>query len=565
MKRTYILLATMIAASGAATLLTNCSGPSGTPDGGDGGGPGDAKPPIDHVVPDVNNGDGGMEGGVTPHGTELGGGDGIRIWGVTSDDQVVFSDTITGGPYSGGLYAVSGTGGTPTKITGPSGSYYAGTSGTVVLVFDQITTAGVGKLHTWTAGGTYNTVVANNIGANFFVASADGKHIMFTANVNSTVTVGDIIGANVDGTGQATLATGVDIGPANVSAFVNGCVPSFGFPSNSTAVVAACTTNPGDAGTPSATINANAISADGGAWAATAILPAAGISNWSSDGNGTNGTKIFTATTGTVNAETVGPVTGGAGLALDAKNVWNGDWTFMYMNRAGDHILYQSAGALLSAATGTPGGTAVQSTGVNYVRAVSPDDGWIIYTTNWDKGLPPPASFGSDLYVTKSTPGSGAATQLGTGTGNALFGLTGPDNFTTDSKYVLWIENVDTSAGIGDFYAAAVPGGAGIKVATGQWQNWSASGSKVVWQDNCPLCSATANKGLAYADIKVQDVSTAGTPTLLQAGADVQLTSGLYALFISPDKTHVIYTYSQNPTGNSATPGGNGLYSITIP
>src|SRR5262249_26930804 len=125
------------------------------------------------------------------------------------------------------------------------------------------------------------------------------------------------------------------------------------------------------------------------------------------------------------------------------------------------------------------------------------------------------------------------------------------------------IENVDTSAGVGDFYAMSLPSGTPAKITTGQWQNWSATGAKVVYQDNCQGCSATARKGLAYADIKVIDLSQSSpTPTLVQAGTDVQLTSALYGLYMAPTKDRIIYTYSQNTSGS---PDGNGLYSVAVP
>jgi hypothetical protein len=239
-----------------------------------------------------------------------------------------------------------------------------------------------------------------------------------------------------------------------------------------------------------------------------------------------------------------------------------GDWTFTYINRAGTSVLYNSGSALYTAPTTLPVPATVQATGVNYVRAVSADENWLIYTTNWDQGAPPPTSFGSDLFLTKATAGF-TPVQLGTGTTNSLFGLSGPDQFTTDSTHVLWIENVDTGTATGDFYAMSLPSGTPSKIASGQWQNWSATGAKVVYEDNCPNCSATAATGVAYADIKVVDLSQSSpTPKLVQGGVDVPLSLGLFALYMSPTKDRIIYTYSQNTSG---TPDGNGLYSVAVP
>ncbi len=557
MKRSYVLLATglMMAAASAASLI-QCGPNNDNTDAGDAGG--DVKPPKD-APSDVAT-DGGDAGNVTPSGTALAGGDGIRIWGVTTDGIVVFNDT-QGGQYGDGLYEVADTGGTPVKIATPSGNYFAATAGKVVIVWDSLTTNGVGKIHTWTQGGTYASPTIANVAANGAATSIDGKYIIFEANSNATATIADIVGAKVDGTGAAVLASQVDVGPGNFTSFVNGCVPNFGFPNGSTAVVTSCTTNPGDAGVPNAVVNSYAVASDGGAWASTPIVAANGLPVFSWDGDGGNGTTVFTATTAP--AEAVTPVTGGSSTAVDTKDVNKGDWTFIYINRAGSSVLYNAGGALYTAATTTPTPAAVQTTGVNYVRAVSGDENWLIYTTTWDKGAPPPTSFGSDLFVTKTVAGF-TPVQLGTGTSNGLFGLNGPDQFTTDSTHVMWIENVDTSTGTGDFYAMSLPSGTPAKIASGQWQNWSATGAKVVFQDNCPQCSATAGKGVAFADIKSIDLSQSNpTPTLVQAGADVQLTSGLYGLYMSPTKDRIIYTYSQNnPTG---TGDGNGLYSVAVP
>jgi hypothetical protein len=557
MRRYLLLAAVPVVMMSAGSVFTACSGGGDQGDAGDAGG--DVKVPKE-AQSDVAN-DTGVEAGVTPNGTPLAGGDSIRIWGVTSDGIVVFNDTATGGQYADGIYTVPVAGGTPTKIGTPSGSYFAATAGKVVVVWDGLSTNGVGKIHTWTQGGTYASLTAINIAANGAAASPDGQYIIFEANSNTAATVADIVGAKVDGSGQTLLASQVDVGPGNFTAFVNGCVPNFGFPTSSTALVTSCATNPGDAGAPNATVNSYAVASDGGAWGSTSIVAANGLPTFSWDGDGGNGTTVFTATTAP--DESLTPVTGGSATPVDTKDVNQGDWTFIYVNRAGTSVLYNSGGALYTSPTTSPTPATVQGTGVNYVRAISSDENWLIYTTTWDKGAPPPASFGSDLFVTKTTAGF-TPIQLGTGTTNSLFGLSGPDQFTTDSSHVLWIENLDTSTGTGDFYAMSLPSGTPAKITTGQWQNWSATGAKVVYEDNCALCSATAGKGLAYADIKSIDLSQANpSPTLVQAGADVPLTSGLYGLYMSPTKDRIIYTYSQN--NPSGTGDGNGLYSIAVP
>ena len=315
--------------------------------------------------------------------------------------------------------------------------------------------------------------------------------------------------------------------------FVNGCIPVIGFATNALAIASTCTTNPGDAGTPSANVQQFVIA--GTTWTPTTIIPAA-LDTWSTDGDGTNATKVLTAT-GLVPAEAVYTLPApSTPVPIDTKQIENGDWTFAYMNRAGTTVFYQSAGGLYtSSATASSVGT-VQATGANFLRAISPDDNYFVYSTNFDTRRPISSAATS---TSRRRWRAAAPTTLVSNTKGALFGLRAADNFTADSKYVLFIENVNTTAGIGDFYAALLPSGTPAMIATGQWQNWSATGDKVVYEDNCPSCSATAGKGTATADIEVVDVSTTNAPTKIQASVDVPLTPGVNGLFLSPAKDRI--------------------------
>jgi hypothetical protein len=173
--------------------------------------------------------------------------------------------------------------------------------------------------------------------------------------------------------------------------------------------------------------------------------------------------------------------------------------------------------------------------------------------------------FGGDLYLSSTTTAATAVT-LDSMTTGALFGQTSADDFTTDSKYVLWIENLNTAQGIGDLYAATVAGGAPAMVASGEWQNASASGSIVIFNNNCGGCSGMLMAGKkATADLYWVDVSTTTAAALLQKSVDVPLDGG-NSIYLNPAKDHVIYTYSQDNDSTSTPPlGGNGLYSVEIP
>ena len=543
--RRYLLLAAIPMAMMAAGSFTACSG-------GDDNGTGDAS---DANTPDVKKlPEAGLDGQaeaappVTPAGTQLAASDGIQIFGVTTDGQVIYADLI-----SGGLFAVSETGGTPTQIGSPTG-YVLGIAGKIVFVWSGVSSTDVGTLNLWQMGGTYHQVAVKSDPNAGFASSLDGNHIIFSVNANTAGTLGGYVGANADGSDQVLLVNNVDISSTS------SCRPEIGFANNTTAVSATCAVDPGDGGIPSATVTAYAIGAagDGGtSWTNTDIITSA-LNFWSTD---TAGDKLMVATTSEVSV-----YTGITSLpvpipiaAKDIENGQNGTWTFGRMQATGSNVLYSTAaGDLYISSATVPAPATLQASGVKFVRAISPDENYMVYSSNFDS-IP----FGSDLFLTKATDPAGSPETLVTGTTGALFGASGVDAFTADSSYAIWIENLDTTHGIGDLYAGTVAGGTPVQIATGVWQNTSATGTKVVYNNNCGDCNATATGGFGHGDIYSVDVAT-NQPKLLQTQADIPLTAG-NSLPLSTTKDHVIYSYSLN-TQSSGTPapGGNGLYSVAI-
>jgi hypothetical protein len=545
MKRSYILLATSLLMTAAAAASVIQCGPGGdTTDAGDSGG-GDVKPPKDSAG-DVA--DGGSEASVTPKGTELAPSDQIQIFGITDDDDVIYAD----GSNGNSVYAVPSAGGTAVKIGSPS-NFAVGLHRKTVFVWSGLTAKGVGILSIWEHGGTLTQVETHSAPNGGFAASADGKHIIYTANADVNGANGDIFGANSDASGKTSLVTGVDIGSGN------NCTPRPGFVTNTLAITSTCTVTPPDGGTPSATVTDFVLAAGGDAgttWTPNTIISSA-LNEWSTD---TAGDKVLVATTTGLSVCTLPVAVCTAG---ELTNIENNLWTFEYMNQAGSQIYYEKAtGDLRTATTTLPAvATDVQATNVNFVRAVSADDKYILYTKTFDT-----QQFGGDLFLTP-IPNAGAAAPVGlvtTQTG-ALFGVSAADDFTADSTYVVFIQNLNTQEGLGDLMAVPVTGGTPKQYATGEWQNVTATGTKIVYNDNCSGCSGTGGTGNAYADIHVVDVATS-TKSDLQVGADVPLVAGGNSLYLSHDKTKVIYAYSQNAQSSGVPPtGGNGLYSIAIP
>lgn len=544
MTRFKLFLVGMGAMCVAAGALAACGGDdSSTGDGGPEGGA-DVKPKPDGGGTDA----GGDVTQVTPKGTELAPSDAIQIFGITDDDDVIYAD----GSNGNALYAVPSGGGTAVKIGAPTG-FAVGLHRKTVFVWSGLSTKGVGILSIWEHGGTLTQIETKSAPNGGFAASADGKHIIYTANSDVNGANGDIFGANSDGSGKTSLVTGVDIGSGN------NCTPRPGFVTNTLAITATCTVTPPDGGTPSATVTDFVLAAGGDAgttWTPNVIISSA-LAEWSTD---TAADKVLVATT---TGLSVCPLPTGVCTPGELTNIENNLWTFSYMNQAGTQIYYEKpTGDLRTATTALPAvATDVQATNVNFVRAISPDDKYILYTKTFDT-----QQFGGDLYLTP-IPNSGAAAPLSlvtTQTG-ALFGVSAADDFTADSSYVVWIANLNTQEGLGDLMAVPVGGGTPKQYATGEWQNVTATGTKVVYNDNCSGCSGTGGTGNAYADIHVVDVATS-TKTDLQAGADVPLVAGGNSLYLSHDKTKVIYAYSQNAQSSGVPAnGGNGLYSIAIP
>ncbi len=542
MKRSYILLSSMVAAAAAMSSLTNCNGDtSNNTDGGDAGQT-DAKPTKD-VVQGGDGGDGAVTV-VTPAGKQLYASDKVQIFGITTDGFIIFADNGTAG--SAPLYAADATGATaPIKIATPAvtstATYVAGIAGKVVFLWEGISTAKnaaqVGKLSLWTSTGTLKAATNLSSPTAGFASTTDGTKVLYSANSNTTATVGDIVGANVDATSPMTLLTGTDINGAAGAT----CPPVIGFAGGKLAVTATCATAPPDGGTPVATVTSYTA-----AWAPTTLLSNA-INFWASD---TAGDKVLVSDATSIQ---IFPINVGVGTPVDAtKSVNHG---FGYLKKDGNNAIYTtSSGDFWVSPVLTPVPVQLQASGVKFVRSISQDDNYIIYSTTLDS-----MQFGGDLYLSKTT-ASAAPTTLITGLLGALFGVTSADDFTADSKYALWIENLDSTHGIGDLYAQAVTAGTPTKITSAEWTNASATASKIVFNDNCQGCSGTAGTAGGTADLKSVDVSTTNTPTVLQATADV-------TFVLNNAKDHVIYGYSQNAptTGGPPPAGGNGLYSVAIP
>ncbi len=391
MRRSHLFLVSALVLGNVA--LAACSGDSTPNDGGT-----DANAP-DGKKPDAGGGDVAVDAppNVTPAGKQLAASDTVQIFGITTDGYVIYADSSTPGLYAADTAGAAA----PVKIGAPS-TYAVGVAGKMVLVWQSLTANGVGALSVWTFGGTLTVVpnatkAAPNAG---FAVSLDGKYMIFASNADTAGAKGDFVASAVDGSDQHGLVTGVDIGSTN------NCRPRVGFASNTYAVTSTCTVTPPDGGTASATVTSYAIAPSGGdagtTWTPATITTGA-LDFWATD---TAGDKLMTAAPGGVS---VYPIAGGAAVAIDTADIENdstNDWTFGYMQKSGSNVIYStSAGALSVAATTSPTPAAIQTTGAKFIRSISADENYILYTTTFDT-----MQFGGDLHLTKTTANSTAVT-----------------------------------------------------------------------------------------------------------------------------------------------------------
>jgi hypothetical protein len=304
-----------------------------------------------------------------------------------------------------------------------------------------------------------------------------------------------------------------------------------------------------DGGTVSATLQSFTPSASA-AWAAAGLNIGGVMDFWTSD---TAGDHVVLSTVG---GQLEYVSTAGAGLV----NIDTAPVNFGYLTKPGTNVIYTTIAKALSTApvAGTPVTELVAAPSVAILRAVSPDEKFVVYHKATDA-----MGFGSDLYLADTATKDQTPVTLVPNTTGALFGLTpNGDTFSTDSSHVLFITSLDTAHGVGNLNSLAVAGGTAQQISTVVWQNISGPGSKVVFNDNCANCSGSPNSPLGQADIKVVDVAGAASPVVIQKGADANL-------YTNQARDTILYTYSSNPavSPDAGPPpaGGNGVWAVKIP
>lgn len=168
---------------------------------------------------------------------------------------------------------------------------------------------------------------------------------------------------------------------------------------------------------------------------------------------------------------------------------------------------------------------------------MSPSQSTVLYYQNQ-------ASTGTDVFLS-STLAPGKSQTLT----SAMTGSINGDAFTADSSYALYSTGNDVCTGAAAFNAFPVNGGSAMMLGTNVWGDWSATGSKVVFNDNY-----VATGGLRYgrADIESVNLANGATPTHVISQADA-------IIDMSPAGDQIIYSWTVQPGAQA------GIYVVPVP
>jgi hypothetical protein len=466
-------------------------------DGGAGGGGG--APPQDGAPSDASGGSIGDGAGsdralpdswIPPSGSKLVSGDHLSLLGVTDDDYAVYRDEA-----NGTLQAISLSGGAPIFI-GSAGAQIS-IQGLVVVQWGGM--GPVAPLSVWTSSYGVQSLSEKSLASERRMAvSADGSRILFFNDVDEAATIGNLWIASVDGIERASLATGIALDDPS-------CPPVLALGGSSAASAAFCWSNAvpkrgaTDGGPDEPSPDASSIDDAG----RDALIPAAAVvqsfraPDWTASTLAT-GVLPHVAVAATGESVLVGgpaglvvyPFLGGAGTTVDEEGVW-GRFT-----KDGLSVIYTTrAHALKRSTIASPAPVVLVESGFAGIRAISPDDNWVLGYETIDLELDL-----SDLYLT-SAAAPGPVTTL---SASPTAGLFRSDGFTTDSTRALCYTNV--SNGLGTLISTPSAGGTPAVLAMGTWMHFVGSEAYVVFNNDYDPATQSAEIRAANAAQTISSV-----------------------------------------------------------
>jgi hypothetical protein len=471
----------------------------------------------------------------------------VAVGGVTNDGYAIYTDTASGMAYA--VLVAGGAAPIPVGVVNRDNSLVS-VSGQVVYI---VTRAGTGmtkgSLSVWTAAsgsitlstGAYLSLADS---AWFASVSSDGSYIVYLDQ--ATTASATLAVARTDGTGSVPLVSNI--------AVHGGCDPSARF--SGLNVVASYCVATADAGSPSGggveggALDAQADGSEapptptGASDAATADANPADAGPAESGAQMNGALATIASFIGPTFATTPIATNVNPRFAIDSAGTQvlvsspSGLWVYPLagvprtlvdvagtsglFTKDGKSVLYTtSTSALKRAPIGAGPPIALVASGLSVIRAVSPDDAWVLasYKTMGNR---------HDLYLASAT-APGMATALATMPTSALFG----DAFTFDSRSALFFTNV-MSDGTGDFYAGASTG-APTKVTSNAWQEYATSGSRGLVNDNYNPSGGSSGNGIA--DIEAFDATNPTVLKTLVTAADANF-------YPTPARDAIVYSWS---------------------
>jgi hypothetical protein len=438
-----------------------------------------------------------------PVGRLLASGNALSARGMTSDGYEIYSDD-----FALQLYAIPIAGGARQSIAALGSKFWITVVGQVVFAWSNVTDANVGALTVWSSAHGPHAISSASFGI-LGTTSPNGAQVLYVANVDPQGLTGDVYVAGADGTGATRLLQAQQL---------TGCFPQLGFV-GSYAIATHCDVARG-AG-PSSTIT----SFRSPAWTrADLVSNAANI--WSAD---TAGTMVLVSTG---NGVLVVPIGGGPATMIDPAGFLG-----QQLIAGGKMAVYSTTSSTLRLASTTAPSPATLAPSFGGLYAISPAESAALYYAN-------STSTGTDMYLASTvTPGTPVA--ISTVPNGAVNG----DAFTADSTHALYSTSSDVCSGSSTFNAFQVNGNASTLLGHNVWGDWSATGAKVVFNDNYV---ATGGLRFGRADIESVNLATGTTPTRIVDRADA-------VVDLTPAKDQIIYSWSAEPGALA------GLYVVSIP
>ncbi|MGD0526170.1 MAG: hypothetical protein ABSE49_13550 [Polyangiaceae bacterium] len=246
---------------------------------------------------------------------------------------------------------------------------------------------------------------------------------------------------------------------------------------------------------------------------------------WSAD----NAATIVLVSTS--NGLMVVPIGGGGSTMIDPSGFLG------QLISGGAMAVYSTTGGALRSSTIKPPSPTTLAPAFGGFYGVSPSQASVLYYRNQ-------ASTGTDMVLT-----SILAPTTPQVLSSAMNGSVNGAPFTADSTYALYSTGNDVCTGAAAFNAYPVNGGSAIQLGSNVWGDWSASGAKVIFNDNFV---ATGGLRFGRADIEVVDLASGTTPTQIISQADA-------VVDVSPAGDSVIYSWTVQPGAQA------GIYVAPLP